>query len=182
MASRLKTSQRFLPQRFHFNIMYRYPVSFNNGASSIGFSFIFSGLFFSRPGASLLDYVLFSVWSSTIQNNSPEEWKNQKNERRTKIQHNFALRPIPFLSSLFCFSSCSIHRALAVAVAQPCFFPFPFSFCFPFSLPSVSAFFLFLGCCLHPTNRRATPRLRGYPLRMNSKKGLLNAHPDMENV
>lgn len=89
--------------------MYRYPVSFNNGASSIGFSFIFSGLFFSRPGASLLDYVLFSVWSSTIQNNIPEEWKNQKNERRTKIQHNFAFTAysilIVFVLFLFLFNS-----------------------------------------------------------------------------
>lgn len=51
------------------------------------------------------------------------------------------LRPIPFLSSFF-FCAWFQFIELAVAVAQPCFFPFAFSLLFSFSLVSVLAFFL----------------------------------------
>lgn len=129
MASRLKTSQRFLPQRFHFNIMYRYPVSFNNGASSIGFSFIFSGLFFSKPGASLLDYIIFSVWTSTIQKNG---WP-QKMQEEQKFNIIMPLRPISFLSSSLFFCAWSHFIELAVAARTAHGSPaLPFSFCFLF--------------------------------------------------
>lgn len=114
-------------------------------------SLLFSRVY-SSPGPVLLFWTmscfLFGpVRSRTIARKNGRI-KRMKEEQKFNII--LPLRPIPFLSSLFCFSSCSIHRALAVAVAQPCFFPFPFSSLLPFSLPSVSAFFLLIECCFIP--------------------------------
>lgn len=140
-------------------------------------SLLFSRVY-SSPGPVLLFWTmscfLFGLVRSRTIAQKNGRIKRMKEEQKFNII--LPLRPIPFLSSLFCFSSCSIHRALAVAVAQPCFFLSPFLCAFFSSSLGFCLFPLFLECCLYPTNRRATPRLRGYPLRMNYKKKDCSTH------
>lgn len=115
-------------------------------------SLLFSWVY-SSPGPVLLFWTMSCFLFGLVRSRTIA----QKNGRikRIKEEQKFniilPLWPILFLSSLFCFSSCSIHRALAVAVAQPCFFSLPLFLLLSFSLPSVSAFrSFFLNAALIP--------------------------------
>jgi hypothetical protein len=79
--------------------MYRYPVSFNNGASSIGFFLSFQVNF--PPGPVLFWTFLFFLFFLPVQKNGG----NKRMVETPKFNIIFFALRAPFLSRAICFST-----------------------------------------------------------------------------